>query len=43
MGAIRKLVYNLIQKSFYGGKTKIINILTIFFIFYKNDVKIFLK
>ena len=36
------LVKNLIKESFYGKK-KTINILTVFFISHKNDVKIFLE
>ena len=42
--ALRVLVYNSIKEIFYGKrKEKSINILTIFFISYKNDVKTFLK
>ena len=36
------LINNLFKESFYEKKKKI-NILTIFFIFHKNNVKIFLK
>ena len=40
--ALRVPVKNPIKKSFYGKrKKKAINILTAFFISYKNDVKIF--
>ena len=38
--ALRALVKNPVKENFYGKKKKI-NILTVFFIFYKNDVKIF--
>ena len=42
--ALRVLVNNLVKESFYGKrKKKTINILTVFFIFYKSDAKIFLK
>ena len=37
--ALKVFVKNLTKESFYGKKT--INILTTFFISYKNDVKIF--
>ena len=40
--ALRVLVNNLFEKSFYGKK-KTINILTIFFISHKSGIKIFLK
>ena len=41
---LRALVKNLVKESFYGKrKKKTINILTIFFISHKRDVKIFLK
>ena len=39
MSALRILVKNLVKEIFYGKKK--INILTTFFIFHKNDVKIF--
>ena len=39
---LKTLVKNPIIKNFYGKK-KVINVLTTFFIFHKNDVKIFLK
>ena len=42
MSALRVLVNNPIKESFYEKK-KVINILTVFFIFYKNNVKTFLK
>ena len=36
------LIKNPVKESFYGKrKKKVINILTVFFISYKNDVKIF--
>ena len=38
----RVLVNNSVKESFFGEK-KTINILTTFFIFHKNNVKIFLK
>ena len=42
--ALRVLVNNPFKESFYGKwKKKVINILIAFFIFYKNDIKIFLK
>ena len=40
MNALRKLVNTPFKESFYGKK---INILTVFFISHKSDVKIFLK
>ena len=40
--AFRVLVNNSIKERFFGEK-KTINILTTFFIFHKNNVKIFLK
>ena len=43
MNIFRVLINNLFLKSFYKKRKKIINILIAFFIFYKNDVKIFLK
>ena len=42
MSNLRVLVNHLIKESFYD-KRKIINILTVFFIFYKSDVQTFLK
>ena len=42
--ALRALVNNLVKESFYGkGKKKSINVLTVFFIFHKSDIKTFLK
>ena len=42
--ALRALVKNPVKESFYGKrKEKVINVLTIFFIFHKNDIKTFLK
>ena len=38
--ALRALIKNLIKESFYGKKK---NILTVFFISHKSDVKTFLK
>ena len=44
MSALRALVKNLVKESFYGKrKKKTINILTVFFISHKRDIKIFLK
>ena len=40
---LRIFVKNPVKKSFYGKRKKIINVLTIFFISYINDVKTFLK
>jgi len=40
---LRALVKNLVKESFYEEKKKTINILTVFFISQKNDVKTFLK
>ena len=38
------LVKNLIKESFYGKrKEKVINVLTVLFIFHKSDVKTFLN
>ena len=34
---------NLVKESFYGKKKKTINILIVFFISHKSDVKIFLN
>ena len=40
--ALRALVNNLVKESFYGKrKKKTINILTVFFISHKSDVKTF--
>ena len=41
MNALRTLVNNPIKESFYGKRKK--NILTVFFISHKSDVKTFLK
>ena len=44
MSALRALVKNLVKESFYGKrKKKTINILTVFFISHKRDIKIFFK
>ena len=40
ISAISALIKNPVKESFYGEK-KTINILTIFFIFHKSDVKTF--
>ena len=41
---LRALVNNPFKKIFYGKrKKKVINVLTVFFIFHKNSVKTFLK
>ena len=39
---LKVLIKNSVKESFYGKK-KAINILIIFFIFYKNNVKTFVK
>ena len=42
--ALKILVNNPFKESFYGKKKKkVINVLTTFFIFHKNDIKTFLK
>ena len=41
--AFRILVNNSVKENFFWEKKKTINILTTFFIFHKNNVKIFLK
>ena len=42
--ALRALVKNPVKESFYGKrKEKVINVLTIFFIFHKSDIKTFIK
>ena len=42
--ALRALVKNPVKKIFYEKKKKkTINVLTVFFIFHKSDVKTFLK
>ena len=41
--ALRALVKNPVKKSFYGKKKKTINVLIVFFISYKSDIKTFLK
>ena len=41
--ALRALAKNPIKESFYGKRKKTINVLTVFFIFHKSDVKTFLK
>ena len=43
MSALRILVNNPVKENFYGEKKKTINVLTVFFIFHKSDIKIFLK
>ena len=40
ISAISALIKNPVKESFYGKK-KTINILTVFFIFHKSDVKTF--
>ena len=39
---LRALIKNPVKESFYEKRKKTINILTTFFISYKNDVKTFL-
>ena len=41
--ALRALVNNPVKEIFYEKRKKVINVLTVFFIFYKSDVKTFLK
>ena len=41
--ALRELINNSVKKSFYGKRKKAINVLIIFFIFHKSDIKTFLK
>ena len=42
--ALRALIKNSVKESFYGKrKKKTINVLTVFFISHKSDVKTFLK
>ena len=41
--ALKTLVNNSVKKKFYGKRKKKINILIDFFIFYKNNIKTFLK
>ena len=43
MSAPRTLIKNPVKESFYGKKKKTINVLTVFFISHKSDVKTFLK
>ena len=44
MDVLRAIINNLFKESFYKKrKEKTINVLTIFFIFHKSDVKTFLK
>ena len=40
---LRTMVKNSVKENFYEKRKKIINILTIFFISHKSDVKTFLK
>ena len=39
--ALRTLIKNPIKESFYGKRKKTVNVLTVFFISHKNNVKIF--
>ena len=41
MNVLKSFVNNSIKKSFYEKRKK--NVLTTFFIFYKSDIKTFLK
>ena len=43
MNTLRALVNNQFKKSFFEEKKKINGLIVFFFIFYKNNVKIFLK
>lgn len=40
---LKVLVKNPVKESFYGKKKKKINVLIVFFISYKSDVKTFFK
>ena len=40
---LKVMVNNPFKENFYEKKKKIINILTVFFISHKNNIKIFLK
>ena len=40
---LRVFVKKLVKESFYRKKNIYINVLIVFFVFYKSDVKIFLK
>ena len=40
---LRVLIKNLVKENFYEKRKIKINVLTVFFISYKSDVKIFLK
>ena len=40
---LRALINNSFKENFYGKRKKTINILTVFFISHKSDVKTFLK
>ena len=39
--ALKTLIKNTVKKVFMGKEKKVINILTVFFISYKSNVKIF--
>ena len=41
--SLRVLVKNPVKENFYGKIKKTINVLIVFFISHKSDVKIFLK
>ena len=41
--ALKALVKDLVKKSFYRKRKKTINVLIVFFISHKSDVKTFLK
>ena len=43
MNVLRVLINNPFKESFYKKRKKTINVLTLFFIFHKNEVKTFLK
>ena len=43
MNALRVMINNPLKKSFYEKKKKTINVLIVFSIFHKSDVKIFRK
>ena len=43
MSVLRTLVKNLVKENFYEKRKKLINVLIVFFISYKSDIKTFLK
>ena len=43
MRVLKALVKNSVKENFYGKRKKTTNVLTVFFIFHKSDVKFFPK